>query len=255
VAVNLAVTLAEMLQGGVVLADLARPFPHVGQFLDLKTTHTMRDLAESSESLDPLFIQKVIQKHPSGLDVVLGPQSFTPDAPTLEFATMLGAGSLKKVFEAFRPSYRWILVDLGSWVDPFYLQMLQAADQVLLVTELTVPDLQNLKMIHALWREWDLYDRKVKIVINRYVRDYSLGLKDVEDIHQHPVFFTLPDDQAVLREAVNQGMALGDSAPRSKSWRRFGSMAAELVAEFRRQTETQIDARPGLFRRLLHKKG
>jgi pilus assembly protein CpaE len=255
VAVNLAVALGEIVQEGVILVDLARPFPHVGQFLDLKATHTMRDLAESAESLDPLFIQKVIQKHSSGLDVVLGSQSFTFDAPSLEFATMPEPRSLKKVFEALRSSYRWILVDLGAWVDPFYLQTLQTADQVLLVTELTVPDLQNLKSIHALWHEWDLYDRKMKILVNRYVKDYSLGLKDLEEICHYPVFFTLPDELAVLREAINQGMALGDSAPRSKLWRRFESMAEELVAEFRRQTERQIDDRPGLFRRLLHKKG
>ena len=252
VAVNLAVALAEILRGGVALVDLARPFPHVGQFLDLKTTHTIRDLAESSEDLDPLFIQKVVQKHESGLDVVLGPQSSTYDSPSVEFAALPEARSLKKVFEAFRSSYSWVVVDLGAWLDLFYFQILQAADQVLLVTELTVPDLRNLKSINALWREWDVYDRKTKVVVNRYAKDYSLGLKDVENTWHHPVFSTLPYDYAVLREAINQGMALGDSAPRSKLWRRLKDMAVKLEAERQRQTDKQDAARTGFFRRLLH---
>jgi pilus assembly protein CpaE len=209
-------------------------------------------LADSSESLDPLFIQKVIQKHDSGLDIVLGPQSFSYDSPSLEFAVLPEPRSLKKVFEAFRSSYSWVVVDLGSWLDLFYFQILQAADQVLLVTELTVPDLRNLKVIHALWRDWDVYDQNMKVVVNRYVKDYSLGLKDVENISHQPVTFTLPHDIAVMREAINQGMALKDSAPHSKLRRKLKGLAAELEAERKRQTEGQISARAGFFRRLLN---
>jgi pilus assembly protein CpaE len=252
VAVNLAVALAENLRGGVALVDLARPFPHVGQFLDLKATHTFKDLADSSESLDPLFIQKVIQKHESSLDVVLGPQSFWYDSPSFESAALPEHRSLKKVFDAFRSFYKWVLVDLGSWLDLFYFQTLQVADQVLLVTELTVPDLRNLKVIHALWRDWDVYDRNMKVVVNRYVKDYSLGLKDVENISHQPVTFTLPPDIAVMREAINQGMSLKDLAPHSKLWRKLKSLAGDLEAERQRQTEKQSASRAGFFRRLLH---
>jgi pilus assembly protein CpaE len=252
VAVNLAVALAEILRGGVALVDLARPFPHVGQFLDLKTTHTIGDLAESSGSLDPLFIQKVVQKHESGLEVVLGPQSFPLESPSFESATLPEPRSLKKVFDTFRTSYSWVLVDLGSWLDLFYFQNLQAADQILLVTELTVPDLRNFKVINALWRDWDVFDRNIKTVVNRYVKDYSLGLKDVENISHQPVFFTLPLDHAVMREAINQGMTLRDSAPHSKLWRRFKGMAAELEGERQRQTEKLTMTKTGFFRRLLN---
>jgi pilus assembly protein CpaE len=253
VAVNLAVALAELLKGGVVLVDLARPFPHVGQFLNLQSTHTIRDLTESSESLDSLFMQKVIQKHPSGLDVVLGPQSFSSGALSMEFTPFPEPQLLKKVFSVLRSAYTWILVDLGSWLDSFYSQIIQAADQVLLVTELSVPDLRNLKIINALWYDWDIHGNNIKIVVNRYVKDYSLGLKDVQSISHQPVFFTLPDDREDVREAINQGMALGEQAPRSRLWRRFKDLAGELAAELERQTGKPSAARPGLLRRLLLK--
>jgi pilus assembly protein CpaE len=253
VAVNLAVALAELLKGGVVLVDLARPFPHVGQFLNLQSTHTIRDLTESSESLDSMFMQKVVQKHPSGLDVLLGPQSFSSGSLSMEFTPFPEPQFLKKVFSALRSAYNWIVVDLGAWVDPFYFQMIQAADQILLVTELTVPDLRNLKILNALWYDWDLHEGKIKIVVNRYVKDYTIGLKDVETVCHHPVFFTLPDDREDVREAINQGVALGEQAPRSRLWRRFKDLAGELVAELERQTEKPGAARPGLLRRLLLK--
>lgn len=251
VAVNLAVALAEILSGDVVLVDLARPFPHVGQFLDFKTLHSIRELAESSEKLDSLYIQKVIQKHNSGLDVVLGSQPFSFGPPTLKFDGVVEPRSIGRVFEALRSSYSWILVDLGAWVDPFYFQILQKTDQVLLVTELTVPDLRDLSIIRALWREWDLDESTMKVVVNRFIKDYSLGLKDIETACFRSAFFTLPYDHEALREAINQGIALGDLAPRSKLWRKLKDLAAVLLAELERQTGKQVADRPGLLRRLL----
>ena len=247
--VNLAVALADRLGGGVLLVDLARPFPHVGQFLDLRGTHTVMDLAESPESLDPLFLEKVVQKHPSGLEVLLG-QPF----PHLQASAELpDHRSLNKILTFIQSFYDWVVVDLGTSWDLLHVRMLQRADQVLLITELTVPHLQNLKRIRTLWPEWDLEDSALKVVVNRYVKDYTLGLKDVERICFQPAFFTLPNDYASLREALNQGMALGDLAPRSKLWRSFKELAGKLVAERQLQTEKHVAARPGFFRRLLQK--
>jgi pilus assembly protein CpaE len=248
VAVNLAVALAEVLGGGVLLVDLARPFPQVGQFLDLKSTHTVMDLAENPDNLDPLFLQKVVQKHKSGLEVLLG-RPFHHKAAN----NWPDPQSLAKIFNALQYSYGWVVVDLGTWLDLFQLQMLQKADRVLLVTELTVPDLRNLKSIRALWPEWDLEDTTLKVVVNRFVKDYSLTLKDLEEICFQPAFFTLPHDYAVVQEAINQGMAVGDLAPRSRLRRSLKDLAGKLLAELQSQTERQVAARPGLFWRLLHK--
>ncbi|MFW6123517.1 MAG: AAA family ATPase [Thermodesulfobacteriota bacterium] len=249
VAVNLAVALAERLGGGVMLVDLARPFPQAGQFLDLKSTHTIMDLAESPESLDPLFLEKVVQKHESGLEVLLGQPLHHPQA----FAELPDPQSLGKIFHTLQSSHDWIVVDLGTSLDLLHVLMLQRADQVLLVTELNVPHLQNLKNIRTLWPEWNLEESALKVVVNRYVKDYSLGLKDVERICFQPAFFTLPNDYASLREALNQGMALGELAPRSKLWRSLKDLAGKLVTERQLQTAKQAAARPGFFRRLLHK--
>lgn len=246
VAVNLAVSLAASDSGRVLLVDLARPFPQVGQFLDLKSTHTVMDLAESPESLDSLFLQKVVQKHNSGLEVLLG-QPLHSQA----FKDLLDPQSLGKILNVLQSSYDWILVDLGTSLDPLHVWMLQRADQVMLVTELTVPDLRNLKSIRRLWPEWDLEESTLKVVVNRLVKDYSLGLRDVEKICFQPAFFTLPLDNADLREAINQGMALGDLAPRSKFWRRIEDLGAKLVAEHQLHKARTSASKPGFFRRLL----
>ncbi len=245
VAANLAVALAGSLPGKVLLIDLARPFPHVGQFLDLKSPHTIIDLVNSAENLDPLFLQKVIQRHKSNVDVLLGHHNYN-----LEFRPYPDYQTLAKIFQALRLSYSWIVLDLGSWVDQLYFQMFHEADQILMLAQLAVPELQNLKYIKALLRSCDFADSKMKIVLNHYSKDYSLGLKDVEKICYQPVSCTLPHDFLPLNEAINQGEPLGELAPRSKLWRGLKNLAAELIAERDRQAEGQMEAKPGLLRRL-----
>jgi pilus assembly protein CpaE len=246
-ATNLAVALAEFLDGGVVLVDLARPLPQVGQYLDLKGAHTIMDLIESAHSLDPMFMQKVVQKHKSGLEVLVGQPCYH-----LHALTFADFPDLDKIWPALRSAYTWVVVDLGAWLDMAYIRMLQDADQVLLVTELTVPDLQNLKFLKTMWRDWNIHDSKVKILVNRYVKDYSLVLKDLEKFCNQPAFATLPHDYPALLEAINQGVALGELAPRSRLWRGLKDLAASLETERQRHADKPGTARTGLLRRLFH---
>ena len=228
--------------------DLARPFPHVGQFLNLKSDHTIQNLAQSAEKIDPLFVQKLIQRHKSGLGVLLGYPNYN-----LESRPFPNFASLEKAFQILRSLYKWIVIDMGAWVDLVSFQILQEANQILVLSQLTVPDLQNLKYIQALWREVDLSASKMKIVVNHYTKDYSLGIKDVENICHQPVFYTLPHDYLPLIEAINQGETLGETAPRSRLWRSLKGLAAELVDERRSQDDKQgAVVRPRLFQRLFH---
>jgi pilus assembly protein CpaE len=244
IAVNLGIALAEEMSGGVVLLDMARPFPQVGQFLNLKAEHTLLDLLHSADNLDPLFMNKIVQEHKSKLGVILSSPEFELGSPKL-----MDVRGLSKVFETLRTYYSWLLVDAGSWLDYVFVKQVQEADHVLLLTELTVPDLQNLKKIRGVFQRWDLDEAKVKVVVNRYEKDYTLGLPDIENIIFKPAFYTLPSDYASLIEAINQGVGLPEVAPRSKLWRRIKGLAGELIA----QSKPREEARPGFLRRLFQK--
>jgi pilus assembly protein CpaE len=247
IATNLAVALADLMPGETVLVDLARPFPHVGQFLDLKSTHTIMDLVESAGNLDPVFIKKVIQPYRSNLGVLLNRSEFSAESdsqPNIQ--------TMRTIFDTLRPCYTWVVVDMGNWLDSFTQQILQQADQILLVAELTLPDLQNLHIIESLFRRYDLDKSKVKVLVNRYVRDYTLGLKDLERISMQPVSCILPYEFPTMIEAMNQGMPLEEAAPRSKLWRKLKGFAAELETERAAIEGDQRAPKTGFFQKLFH---
>jgi pilus assembly protein CpaE len=256
VATNLAIALAELHPGEILLMDLARPFPHVGHFLDLKSQCNIKDLADNTGGWDPLFMQKVIQKHKSGLDILLGSPSYDPESrgfPELP--------ALEKIFQTLRASYQWIIIDLGGWLDPLYFHVLQKSDEILLLVQLSIPDLQNLKSFEALFRDLDIDDAKVKVVVNHYAKNYSLlGLKDVESICRRPVYFTLPHDYISLMGSINQGVPLRESAPRCKLCRSLKELAKLLADEQAPKIKKLPAAKPGavhygLLHRLFHLSG
>jgi pilus assembly protein CpaE len=244
-ATNLAVALAEMAPGEVILVDLARPFPHVGQFLDLESKHTIRDLMESANSLDPMFMKKIVARHKSDLDVLLNQPDHNLASPMVP-----DFNAMSKIFATLRSSYSWVVVDLGSWLDLFHLRVLQESDQILLVTELTVPNLQNARVIRSLFHEWGLDDQKLKLLVNHYAKHYALGLNNLENIFGKPALYTFPHQYHPIVEAINQGEPLWESAPRSKLWQRLKELAAELVAQNQPKTEKLFAAKLGLLRKI-----
>ncbi len=245
IATNLAVALAEINPREVILVDLAKPFPQVGQFLDLKCSHTIMDLVKGADNLDQMFLQKIVQKHKSHLDVLLSYPNYLLHGHAGPDLAAMG-----KILTTLRAFYKWVVVDLGIWPDQCYARVLQDAEQILLVTELALPDLQNMKLIKALFQELGVDDAKVKVIVNHYSKNYALGLKDIKDIMSRPVLHTLPHEYSTLIEAINQGEALADLAPRSKLWRRLKELAEELVSQSESDAEAQDAAKPGLLRRI-----
>jgi pilus assembly protein CpaE len=244
IATNLAVALAEINPQEVLLVDLARPFPQVAQFLDLKCSHTIMDLVKGADNLDQLFLQKIVQKHKSNVDVLLSYPNYLNGHAGPDLTAM------GKIFTSLRAFYKWVVVDLGIWPDQCYARVLQNAEQILLVTELSLPDLQNMKIIKALFRDLGVDDAKVKVVVNHYSKNYALGLKDIKDIMSRPVLHTLPHEYSTLIEAINQGETLVDLAPRSKLWRRLRELAEELASQSEADAEAQDATKPGLLRRI-----
>ncbi len=250
VATNLAVALAEIMPEEILLVDLARPFPQVGQFLDLRSSYSMKDLEINVHNLDHIFLKKIVQGHKSQLGVLLGSPDYTPKSSMVQDIKAIG-----QILRMLCNSYRWVVVDLGVWLDPFYARVLQEADQILLVSELSVPDLQNLKVLKSFFHGCDLQVDKVKVLVNRYEKNYALGLGNLEEIMQQPVFHTLPNEPATLKEAINQGEPLSEVAPRSKLWRQFKDLAVAMAAQSQSDSDATDGAKAGLLWRLFSSKG
>jgi len=226
IAVNLAVTLARSQSGKVVLVDLGRPYPDVGHFLDRDSMYTVFDLIQNQANLDHSFMEKTIQVYEKNLAMIHGVSDFNDqDAINLE--------GLQKVFTILRAHYRWIVVDLSHWLDELFLRVVQDSDLVLMLVELTVPDLRNLGHLWPLLRNWMQVQEKVKLVVNRYDRGGGLSLGNLEQVLKQKAYCTLPSDYENVSEAINRGVPLANVAPKSKLCSSLESLTSQLLGQLK----------------------
>jgi pilus assembly protein CpaE len=233
VAVNLAVALAGTFPKRVVLVDLGRPFPDVAAFLDQKKTTSILDLIEHGDQLDSGLVFKTLQSHHSGLSVLHGCENLELVDPKV----------LGKILTILRPLFDWIVIDLSHFLDNLNLAALQDADQVLIVTDLLVPNLENLKKWWSQYDGWHLERDKAKVIVNRYQKNEGVTLEDLQHLQNHPVFYTLPSDYFPLSESINHGLPIIEMTPRSKLSRALQELAAE-VASLPQVAETEAAAAP-----------
>ena len=218
-AVNLAVSLAEMYPKQVVLVDLGRPFPDVATFLDQKITTSILDLVEHSDQLDAGFVQKTLQPHRDNFSVLHGANDLT----------IVDAKALGNIWNTLRTMFEWVVVDLSAAPDVVNQKTLQEALHVLLITDLLVPNLENLKRWWEQYEVWQLDRNKVKVIVNRYQKNEGVVLDELVHMQKHPVFFTLPNDYLPLSDCINHGVSLKELAPRSKLYRSLQEMAGLLA--------------------------
>lgn len=220
VAVNLAVSLAATYPKRVLLVDMGRPFPDVANFLDQKRSTCILDLVEHSEQLEVGFVLKTLHAHPHNFSVLHG--CYNPE--------LIDHKALGKVWDTLRPLFEWTVVDLSHAPDNVTQQTLKDADHVLLIIELLVPTLENLKRWWQQYEEWQLDRNKVKVIVNRYQKNEGVDLEDLRQLQHHPVYYTLPNDYLALSDCINHGVPLKELAPRSKLCRALEGLAEELAS-------------------------
>jgi len=240
-AVNLAVILGELTGERQALVDLGRPFPDVGHFLDQEPNYTIFDVCQNQGSLDKSFIQSIMQSCGPKLSVLHGCADFK-EQDSLEWE------ALERVLTLLRGLYKWIVVDLGHWLDGLFFHVARESDLVLLITELTIPDLRNLKRLWPIFREWFPEGDKVRVLVNRHNKGTALSLKDLEQVVHRPVFQALSSDYAAAIAAVNQGKSLGETAPRSRFYQDLQTLAQRLVSESGGQKAAAANPGPRLLR-------
>jgi pilus assembly protein CpaE len=237
VAVNLAVAMAGMTSSQIALVDLARPFPDVANFMDLDPTYSILDLVQNLHEADRNFIQRIMHPYGNNLFVLHG-------CPDFREQDSIEVEALEQILTLLRSFYQYVIVDLGHWLDDYFLQVVTQGDLVLLVTGLTVPDLRNLKKLWPAFLEMNQDRRKIKLVVNRFDRSNGLQLKDLEQIVQQPPFATLPSDYSSMMEALNRGAPLEVTSPRSKLRHGIGVLAEQVKRELPDEMEQAAAGAP-----------
>ncbi len=161
-AANMTAAIAMELRASTLLIDCdTKSVGDQNIITGLKPIKTLRELANSAQSLNSTPIQQIVTPHPGGfsyLGAVRGPEEILS----------VTSDNLSKLIEFFSRSFKYIIVDLGNDIGPMQTTFLQEATAITIVAtpEILVVQ-QTQRLINELLTQ--TYPKEMfQLVLNKY---------------------------------------------------------------------------------------
>ncbi len=194
------------------LVDLDFQHGAVADYLDLEPRLNLAEIEPRPDRLDRQLLEIMLTYHASGLAVVAAPnqpaemRSFDPDVVT----RLLDLVSSHFDYVVFDMPRTWF-----SWTD----SVLLGSNKLFIVSETTVPGLRHGKQLVAAIKERLGDGPKPQVIVNRFhAKMFSAGLRlgDLRQVLGDAFTATIPNDYALVREAIDRGVPLDEVKPGNK---------------------------------------
>lgn len=247
IAVNLAHALAHNdPEARVALADLVVASGDVRVSLNLKPAYDMGSLLEKLDRVDADLLYSLLTPHASGVWVLPA-----PDSPELD--DVLDATAVSTVVEHLRTHFAFTVLDCEHHLSERTLAALDAADRVVLVTQLSVTALRATQRTLGICHRLGYRDDKLCVVVNRWQSQDVLSSTDAAAVLEHELFWKLPNDYRTAAAALTNGVPIMEHDASSKLAWSFQQLAAKLggASPARRANGTTNGTGGSRLRRLL----
>ena len=224
IATNLALALQRETNGRVCLVDANLQFGDVGVLLNLNPkTRSMLDAVDGGEP-DRDITNSVVIDHSTGIRVLLAP-------PSPEGADLVTPAYLRRMVDFLRESHDFVVVDLPSALNDHSLAIMDAADQIVVLTALEITTIKNVRLFLEVADQLE-YDRsKIRLVVNRSDSAQGIRIADVEASIRRSIDGTIVSDGRLAVLAVNRGVPFVVSHPDGALSRDVTKLARTLAGD------------------------
>ena len=229
-AVNLACALARDENNSVVLVDLDLCLGDADVFLDTIPEYTLVDVSQNIARLDFTLLKRSLTKHSSGLFLL-------PRPVHMEDMKLVTADDLHRVIGLLKATFTHVVLDLSKGYSALDMVAIEAANVVLLVTQLDLPCLRNVVRLMMSFGQMDAIKDKIKIVVNRVGLDNHIGIKKAQETIGRDIYWQLPNDYRVMVDVRNNGVPLIEQAPKAAITQSIVALADALCGGGHKQAE------------------
>jgi pilus assembly protein CpaE len=209
-AINTAIALHKGLGRNVVLVDGNLQFGDHRVFLDMKPdTRSIID-AVTATSIDADVLRKVVVRHDSGIDLLLGP----PQPESAELVSVEQHHMLRTV-QTLKQMYDYVIVDLDTHLDDHQLDVVGMADRLVVIMTADLSCLKNVRLLLETMRSLGLPDERLVLVLNRSNAFTGISTKSVENVLKRPIAQQIGNDYRSAITALNSGTPFMANRPDS----------------------------------------
>ncbi|HTM75191.1 MAG TPA: response regulator receiver protein [Pseudolabrys sp.] len=200
------------LKPSTCLVDLDFQHGSVADYLDLEPRLNLAEIEPRPDRLDRQLLEVMLSYHASGLAVIAAPnrpaemRSFDPDVVT-------------RLLDLVSTNFEYVIFDMPrtwfSWTD----SVLLGSNKLFIVSETTVPGLRHAKQLVAAIKERLGEGPNPRVIVNRFAQkvfDSGLRRGDLAQTLGDAFLSAIPNDYALVREAIDRGVPLDEVKPGNK---------------------------------------
>ncbi len=211
---------------GICFADLDMQFGAAALYFDLDQALTVTDCIAVGEVLEETQFATVLAAHKSGIRLLAAPRDVTAlDVFPLNLVDGLMGG--------LRRDFALTILDMPSvWTD-WTNRVLQSANRIVLVTQLSVPHVHLARRQLGLLAQQGLNGLPLTLVCNKVTSDQErfLTVKAAERAIGRSFDLVLPEDVRAMGAAVNQGLPLSEARRGCKLEKLVGQLAERISGD------------------------
>jgi pilus assembly protein CpaE len=227
VSVNLAVAMAQLSEVPILLIDADLYTADVDILLNLFSKLSILDLIQMGQEVDAELLDQVTNEQ-AGVTILQGD-------PRLQFIdTPLEPGQMGDLLREIMSLWEgYIIVNTTNGFDRWTIEILDAAESVLLVTS---PHLSTLRATRNFLEMAEVNeesgDDKWQVIMNAYQRQKELQMSEVETSLSHTISATISYDGNLTSTSINRGMPLVLSDSKSNIAKEFFALAEHMLTNY-----------------------
>jgi pilus assembly protein CpaE len=207
------------------LIDFDMQFGDAAFQLGVRAKLSLADLLDAGTRLDGDLLRATTTEHPSGLKIIAAPPEMMPlEGIPGEHVLQIADGATRE--------FGTVFVELPTNWTNWSLSLVARSDLVILVTDLTVTGLNRARRQLNLLQSQDLGDVDVRVVVNRYDKAAAraISLADARKALGRDVDFTISNDSAVMRAAIDRGVPIGEIKRKTALGKDLDALDAGIAA-------------------------
>ncbi|MBG7609876.1 MAG: hypothetical protein IZT55_03325 [Anaerolineae bacterium] len=201
IASNIALMMQKNGTSNTLLLDGKQNFGHLDVFFNLNPRNSLSDLVPHSSNLDPVLLEDVIIKHVSGLDILIGPNSFIA-------AQSINPKDLFNIISYLQKQFSNIVIDAGNMITDNVVTLLDMASKIMVPVSPDIASLQNLGEFLKIAQYLNYPKEKILPVLNRSGINGGITSEHFSDALGVKFFAEIPEDSPAVIRSINRGIPI-----------------------------------------------